>query len=183
MEGRRDAVGAGSARGHRIALAIAVFVLMIGLGIGLGARSAAGDETAQPTTELPATAPTIQLTEEAVEEAKAEGPEEGEGTEPLAADELPHRDLDRAAALELVEGVFGPQLEGQAGIFGEIEPEKDLLVLDAHVQVADLQLSQFLSVSRFGFQATLPTALSGLASQKGWRTRPAPPGWCRPAPW
>lgn len=45
-------------------------------------------------------------------------------TDPQAANELPHRDLNRDQANELLTEVFGPVLEGPAGIFDELEVEK-----------------------------------------------------------
>lgn len=47
-------------------------------------------------------------------------------TDPGAAEGIPHRDLGRGEALELLEGVFGPELEGPAGPFDELRIEKYL---------------------------------------------------------
>jgi hypothetical protein len=45
-------------------------------------------------------------------------------TDPVSAEELPHRDLGRAESEELLEGVFGPLIESPAGIFGDLHAEK-----------------------------------------------------------
>jgi len=112
-------------RSRHLALAITVFVLMIGVGVGLGAKTAAGDE-ATPATESTAVVPTPAQTEEALEETTVKELAQGPETDPQAAEELPHRGLDGEEALELVEGVFGTQLEEPTGIYDELEPEKFL---------------------------------------------------------
>jgi hypothetical protein len=48
----------------------------------------------------------------------------GLATDPEAAEELPHRDLDREGALELLTSVFPEQLESPAGIFDDLEVEE-----------------------------------------------------------
>lgn len=45
-------------------------------------------------------------------------------TDPKAAEELPHQDLSREQALELLEAVFEPELQAPAGIFDELEVER-----------------------------------------------------------
>ena len=47
-------------------------------------------------------------------------------TDPEIAEQLPHRDLGRSEALELLQGVFEAQLEAPAGIFDDLEVEKFL---------------------------------------------------------
>jgi streptogramin lyase len=47
-------------------------------------------------------------------------------TDAQAAEELPHRELDRSEALELMRRVFGSQLQAPAGIFDDLEVEKFL---------------------------------------------------------
>ena len=47
-------------------------------------------------------------------------------TDPEAASELPHANLDRAEALALLQGTFGQVLQGMAGPFAELEVEKFL---------------------------------------------------------
>jgi sugar lactone lactonase YvrE len=45
-------------------------------------------------------------------------------TDPDAAEELPHENLSREQALELLEAVFEPELQTPAGIFDELEVER-----------------------------------------------------------
>jgi hypothetical protein len=47
-------------------------------------------------------------------------------TDAEAAEELPHRELDRGEALELMQRVFGAELQNSAGIFDELEVERFL---------------------------------------------------------
>lgn len=47
-------------------------------------------------------------------------------TDPGAAQELPHRELDRSEALELMRQVFGAEVQAPAGIFDELEVERFL---------------------------------------------------------
>jgi streptogramin lyase len=49
---------------------------------------------------------------------------EAELTNPEAAEELPHVDLGRGEALELMSAVFNPALQNSAGIFDELDVEK-----------------------------------------------------------
>ncbi len=51
-------------------------------------------------------------------------PEAIEPTDSEAAETLPHIDLDRDEAAELLSSVFAPELEGTAGIFDELEVER-----------------------------------------------------------
>lgn len=51
---------------------------------------------------------------------------EAELTDLQAAEELPHEDLDRTEALDLLVGVFNPVLEAPAGIFDELDVERFL---------------------------------------------------------
>src|SRR3954469_12551441 len=44
-------------------------------------------------------------------------------TDPEAAEELPHSELDRSGVVELLEGVFEPILQGAAGPFDDLSPE------------------------------------------------------------
>ncbi|HET7445328.1 MAG TPA: hypothetical protein VFJ57_11765 [Solirubrobacterales bacterium] len=59
-------------------------------------------------------------------------------TDPAAAQELPHRDLDRSEVLDLMEGVFGDQLDMPAGMFDEFEPSRFLSDETAVVAANDL---------------------------------------------
>ena len=49
---------------------------------------------------------------------------ESQLTEPKAAEELPHTNLERPEALELLTSVFEPELQSPAGIYDELEPER-----------------------------------------------------------
>jgi RHS repeat-associated protein len=122
----------------RIVLAVTVLLVIVVAGFGLGSHDARGDEGA-PTSEAIAELPTAEQTKEALESEGIHqfGVEPAE-TEPKAAEELPHRELDRGEALELAEGVFGAQLESPAGIFDELEPEKFLSDDAAVVPVSSL---------------------------------------------
>jgi hypothetical protein len=61
------------------------------------------------------------MTPEAAQEALAEGERvESQLTDPKAAEQLPHRDLERAQALQLLSAVFGTQIDGVAGIFNDL---------------------------------------------------------------
>lgn len=103
-------------------IAIAVFLVVLVLGLGYGARGARGEGG---LSEGETGVPTARQTKEALESPTGvleEAPE----TDSRAADELPHRNLERGEALELAEAVFSPELESAAGIYGELEPEKFL---------------------------------------------------------
>lgn len=51
---------------------------------------------------------------------------EAELTDLQAAEELPHQDLDRTQALDLLVGVFDPLLQAPAGVFDELDVERFL---------------------------------------------------------
>jgi RHS repeat-associated protein len=110
---------------HRVLMpvACAVMLLAVGAAVGLGANTARGDESAAAPEAL---GPTAQQTKEALEAAGAGRSAEPAETDLRAAEELPHRDLGREEALELVEGVFGAQLEEPAGVYSDIEAKKFL---------------------------------------------------------
>jgi tripartite motif-containing protein 71 len=115
----------GSRRSRTAAIslgAIAIFLAAVALGLTYGARGARGEGEASP---LEAFVPTAQQSKQALE-SPTERLEEAPETDPQAARDLPHRDLERAEALELAEGVFGAELESPAGIFDELEPQKFL---------------------------------------------------------
>lgn len=61
-----------------------------------------------------------------LEQAKESAPTIRAATDAEAARELPHRELGREEAVELTESVFGPELAGAAGIFGELDVKKYL---------------------------------------------------------
>jgi Concanavalin A-like lectin/glucanases superfamily/Helix-turn-helix domain len=60
-----------------------------------------------------------------------------ESTDPSAAEGVPHRDLDRTEALEIMQGVFGPALQAPAGILDELEVERFLSPTVAVVPAAE----------------------------------------------
>jgi len=69
-----------------------------------------------------ASADEFPMTPEAAQEALEEGERvESQLTDPKAAEELPHRDLERAQVLQLMSAVFGAQIEGVAGVFSNLE--------------------------------------------------------------
>lgn len=55
-------------------------------------------------------------------------------TDPEAAEELPHRDLERAEALDLLQSVFGSVLQAPAGMYDELDVEE---FHSDHVAVVD----------------------------------------------
>lgn len=69
--------------------------------------------------------PTSQEIGEAIETEASESIVPGL-TDPQAAETLPHRDLERSEALELLQAVFEAQLESPAGPFDELHIEKFL---------------------------------------------------------
>lgn len=85
-------------------LAIALLVLCVGVA---SATSGPGDEPA----EAPLT-------------AEGAGSVDIEPTDPQAAMEMPHEELKRDEALELMSSVFSPVLQGAAGVFDDLEVEK-----------------------------------------------------------
>jgi sugar lactone lactonase YvrE len=104
-------------------------------------RAEATPAGSQP--EKPASSAPLPSSEE-VAEAIEGGPEgvETVSTDPAAAEGVPRGDLGRSEALELMEGVFEPELEAPAGIFDELEVEKFLapnvaVVAGGQQQLAD----------------------------------------------
>jgi hypothetical protein len=93
----------------------------------LGAISAPADGF-----EPPSYVPTLQDYKEGMNVSPGLRADESELTDSEAAEELPHRDLSRAEALELLSDTFGAQLQGPAGIFDELEVER---FLSDHVAV------------------------------------------------
>jgi sugar lactone lactonase YvrE len=58
-------------------------------------------------------------------------------TNPQAAEELPHQDLDRAEAMDLLVGVFDPLLQAPAGVFNELDVERFLSANSAIIAPGD----------------------------------------------
>jgi hypothetical protein len=133
----------------RVALLFALAFLFV-----TGASSAiagTGDEASQ-----------VEPTQQDYLEAAEEG-----GSEPAvptidseAAEDLPHSDLDRAEATELVTAVFGDVLEGASGIFGEIDVEG---YRSDHVAVvsADRQVTSPEASDRALLTSILPLRIEG----------------------
>ncbi len=62
------------------------------------------------------------MSPEAAQKALEEGERaESQLTDPKAAEQLPHRDLERAQVLQLLSEVFGTQIEGVAGVFNDLD--------------------------------------------------------------
>jgi hypothetical protein len=96
------------------ASAILLFALITGSTVGVGHAVAAAVRSQE-------------LSSPAIESAEAAGPGGTvEPTNPEAAEELPHEDLDRDQATALLEGVFQPTLEEAAGIFEGLEVRRRL---------------------------------------------------------
>lgn len=86
------------------------FVLMMVFVFG-GPASASADELGPGT-----------MSPEAAQKALEEGERvESQLTDSKAAEQLPHRDLDRAQVLQLISSVFGTQIEGVAGVFNDLD--------------------------------------------------------------
>jgi len=96
-------------------LAIAVLTFLLANGVS----AAFADEGSFSATG----GPSVYDVENAIDDPgvqKAEMPH----TDALAAEELPHQDLNREQVNELFTEVFGPELQGPAGIFDELEVKK-----------------------------------------------------------
>jgi Ca2+-binding RTX toxin-like protein len=83
-------------------------------------------------------APTAAQTKELLESGDARPLPMKSETDLEAAQTMPHQELDRDAALELVEAVFEPELGAIDGIYGELEPEKFLSEYAAVVPASSL---------------------------------------------
>ncbi len=115
--------------GRRRSSSIVTFGLLLLLCVGVG--SAFANESSTQTPGLPTSG-------EVIEAIETDGPQSVQSppTDPTAAAGLPHRDLDRSEALELLQGVFEAQLQSPLGIFDDLEVEK-LLSQNVAVVVAD----------------------------------------------
>jgi hypothetical protein len=66
--------------------------------------------------------PEFPMTPETAQEALEEGERaEAQLTDPKAAEQFPHSDLERAEVLQLISAVFGTQIEGVAGVFSDLD--------------------------------------------------------------
>jgi hypothetical protein len=99
--------------GRHAALIRLLPVLLLALTVALISGATASAETSESTVTLEAAKEGVKETERV----------ESEITDAKAAEQLPHRDLDRAQALQLLSSVFGTQIEGVAGVFGSLNVE------------------------------------------------------------
>jgi sugar lactone lactonase YvrE len=100
----------------RISEGLRFFVACFGFLLVISASSALADESDQGSQIQPST----RDYEKAAEEQSAlaiEGPQ----TDPQAAEELPHRELGREGAQELLSSVFGEIVQEQTAAFDELE--------------------------------------------------------------
>ena len=95
-------------RGHRVTLIrLLPIALTMAIALVFGATASADE---------------FPMTPEAAQKALEEGQRaEGKLTDSKAAEDLPHKDLERAQALQLFSAVFGTQIEGVAGVFNDLE--------------------------------------------------------------
>jgi NHL repeat len=91
----------------------------LGLLLSVGASSALADGEGQNV----GSSPSLQEIQASLE-GEGPAPEVIESTDLEAAERLPHTDLDRWEAADLLSSVFAPVLEGAAGIFDELEVER-----------------------------------------------------------
>src|SRR5262245_41762638 len=106
-------------RGLGLLLAILCLLAVVGAGTALA------DDTAAPAQDAESFSPGW-TSQEAQEEAAEESPPEvfAPPTDSQAAEILPHDDLGRGEASELLTAVFGEVLDEAAGIFDELEVER-----------------------------------------------------------
>lgn len=103
-----------------VLLAVACLLVVVGAGNAL----ADGPETpAQEATSFVPGWTSEQAQEEAVQESDP-GILAPPSTDPEAAEDLPHDDLGRAEASDLLTAVFGEVLDEAIGIFDELEVER-----------------------------------------------------------
>lgn len=117
---------AANRRGQESNLRSKLFACIAALGlllllVVLGVAPASADESGAPAPGLPTPEQVVQAIE-----AEGAGSTQPPLTDPEAAESLPHKDLGRDEALELLQGVFEQELQAPAGIFDELEVEKFL---------------------------------------------------------
>lgn len=115
--------------------ALFVFGVAVALALGVDARRARGDEA---VSQIEASLPTAEQTEEMLEDLGDERLAEQPATDPEVARELPHQDLEREEALELADAVFGTELETASEVFDELEPSRFLSDYAAVIPSSDL---------------------------------------------
>jgi sugar lactone lactonase YvrE len=107
----------GETRRRLGSLLLISLIALVSVIVAAGSASAAGDEEAQATGLL-----TPSLIREAIEGEDALSIQTPP-TDSSAAQSLPHDDLDRGEALDLLNSVFGAEVEAQSGIFDDLEVE------------------------------------------------------------
>jgi tripartite motif-containing protein 71 len=130
VQGRPSLKGRTVARTRELVALAMLFLLIAGIGTGV----ALADESPEQIYG-------VRPTAEDSERAMKEGPALELPTDLGAAEEMPHQNLDRGEALDLLNSVFGAELEGAAGPFAELEVDR---FLSDNVAVVD---SGTLSVS------------------------------------
>jgi len=103
----------GKARWSAVVAPTAILVLLFSVFVGL---AFAGDE--EGSQEIPGSPVTADLIREAVTSPEKLG---APPTNPDAAGRLPHKELDREGALELLDAVFGAEVEEPAGLYDSLE--------------------------------------------------------------
>lgn len=116
-----------------VLLVMAILALSVAAALALCVDPAHGEEAGDVGPAVPSAAQTLEAIESAGPENRI-GPE----TDLHAAQTMPHRDLGTGEALDLAEAVFGPELEGSAGIYEELEPERYLSDYAAIVPASSL---------------------------------------------
>lgn len=117
----------------QVATCVSALCLLLLLAIFLGGTSAAAQESQLQSPPRP----TPVEMEEGLN-ASNSAIYEAELTDPEAAEELPHQELDREQALNLMQAVFDPLLQQPAGVFDELEVERFLSDNAAIVAPGDL---------------------------------------------
>jgi hypothetical protein len=96
-------------------------------------------------------------------------------TDPKAAAQLPHQNLDRAGALNLMDAVFGPELESPAGPFDDLHVEKflsdNVAVIPAGEQPAGGGVEVGETVAQAGYEG--PTVLESALPLRANGTSPS----------
>ncbi|HET8956078.1 MAG TPA: hypothetical protein VFN18_10510, partial [Solirubrobacterales bacterium] len=121
LEGQQNSGSNSGAQMHR-ALIAAVLGLLLLLVSFAGAAVAGGEPTADSPGPLVASTPTSQSELDALLNGGQPGATDPQ-TDPNAADDLPHSDLNRAEAEELLVSVFPTVTEDAAGIFSDLQIE------------------------------------------------------------
>lgn len=123
--------------GRRGGVCVTLLVLLIAvIGFGLvSAAKAAGEHESKANEPAPLDTQAFELAAEGRSGAANVAPP---ATDAEAAEELPHTDLDRGEAVELMNSVFAAELEGSAGILDDLHPERFDTDYGAVVPVDDL---------------------------------------------